>query len=493
MKSVRVLVSIRRAACLVVPLLLVGAIASPASAKAPVGNPKNYYASVSPSSAAGGVATDFAFSIYNQNTLQGIGSADVTVPGPVTNVTGAPSGSAVDTSNPNLVHLRNLNISKCTITDSTGACTNPPQGNYTISATTPCTPATYPWGIQVKQANNFSGTGNDFGYNDPINHPLSTTIDSTSCKLAFVSTRQPASASLDETPSGKITSVPYNSAGASVQVEIEHADGSRDASSSAPITLGTAPQCTSSTSTSNCSLSPPVTVSNNQATASQGVATFSSIAITTKGEYRLKATSGTGSNTLAPAISDSFAIVKDSCTVPCTAQDSVAKKLTATLTANSGTGVLAISTGDQPNLPNCDDRNYSSQQPVWTHLPTTTTIDEYGLSSTSSGYKTLVLDIDKAARLADGPNNSPNNYQVCFSTTQESFTDRAGSDRLGQKVYPLDNTNGSTPQAGVLPDCNNTSDPTLVTNEPCVFGRGVQGADVILTVLLTAADRSHVT
>jgi hypothetical protein len=102
--------------------------------------------SVSPSSPAAGVSTPFVFTIKNEASHQRLGSVKISAPAGFV-ITGA-SGTASVTSSSAL--FVNLSLAP-------GASTA-----VTVTATVPCGPSTYQWGIEAKPSNDFSGTGHDF-------------------------------------------------------------------------------------------------------------------------------------------------------------------------------------------------------------------------------------------------------------------------------------------------------------------------------------------
>jgi len=113
-----------------------------------------------------------------------------------------------------VIKLRDLNLPP-------GATTT-----KTVDARIPCVPnsAGYTWKVEVKQSNDFSGTGNDFVLNPSTAMPL---LDGAGlCKLEFAA--GPTSAQR----SSNITAVPYLTSGASVLVKV--LDGSQKPS--APVT-----------------------------------------------------------------------------------------------------------------------------------------------------------------------------------------------------------------------------------------------------------------
>jgi hypothetical protein len=108
--------------------------------------------SVSPSSPTAGVSTSFAFTIRNEASPQTLGSVQISAPAGfmITGASVAPgaSGTASFTSSSALF----LDLSLAPGAEAT----------LTVSATVPCGPSSYTWGIAAKQSNDFNGTGNNF-------------------------------------------------------------------------------------------------------------------------------------------------------------------------------------------------------------------------------------------------------------------------------------------------------------------------------------------
>jgi Domain of unknown function DUF11 len=147
---------------------------------------------VSPSSPAAGTSTSFAFTIKNEASPQQLGSVQISAPAGFM-ITGASvsPGTASFTSGSALF----LDLSL-----APGASTT-----LTVSATVPCGPSTYQWGIKAKQANDFNGTGNDFQLDPASAGNLSGTITG-SCTVQPCPPSAPCSASASSaTTSGTVT------------------------------------------------------------------------------------------------------------------------------------------------------------------------------------------------------------------------------------------------------------------------------------------------
>ena len=128
---------------------------------------KQYAIETVPVSAQGGQATTLQIKLTNLTASQVAGSANVTLPSAFTNV-GSPTTPTVFDGSGN-------QISKtwtATVVGNTIELRNPgPSGmnalsqgqnvRVSVSVTTPCAPATYTIPVDVKQSNDFNGTGND--------------------------------------------------------------------------------------------------------------------------------------------------------------------------------------------------------------------------------------------------------------------------------------------------------------------------------------------
>ncbi len=159
------------------PLLALGiASAFLLAGTASAAPPKPFTAVIAPTSAAGGSTQSYTYTITNLAN-QELGSANVSVPSgwsnvSITSVCAAPSGSscgkvwfAVDTTPTDgdalgtnrVIELRNNGPG------STQRLVSGQSVVVTFTATAPCVqPANADWTPTVKQANNFSGSGNDF-------------------------------------------------------------------------------------------------------------------------------------------------------------------------------------------------------------------------------------------------------------------------------------------------------------------------------------------
>jgi hypothetical protein len=165
--------SVRRYVLLLAVLAAALGIGTSVALAAP---PKPYSAQISPTTASGGSTASYTYTITNL-TNQDLGSANVQIPTgwsnvSITSVCAAPSGSscgkawfAVDTTPTDgdtlgtnrVIELRNNGPA------STQRLGSGQSVVVTFTATAPCVqPANADWTPTVKQANNFSGAGNDF-------------------------------------------------------------------------------------------------------------------------------------------------------------------------------------------------------------------------------------------------------------------------------------------------------------------------------------------
>lgn len=167
-------------------------------------------------STVAGSHAEMQVTIHNDATSNvTLGSANLTVPAGL-GLTIDTAGSMAETnystyastSTSDTLQLRNLNL--------------PADGKVTVAffvnASTTCGEGT--WGIQVKQSNDFNGTGNDFS--PPTKSSGLTSLITSGCHLAWI--YQPASAD-QSTP---ITDTPFTSSGTnvhSVAVEVQDASG----------------------------------------------------------------------------------------------------------------------------------------------------------------------------------------------------------------------------------------------------------------------------
>jgi hypothetical protein len=169
--------------------------------------------SVSPSSPAAGVSTSFAFTIKNEASPQQLGSVKISAPAGFM-ITGASvaSGTASFTSSSAL--FINLNLAPSAST------------TLTVTATVPCGPSTYTWGIAAKQSNDFNGTGNNFQLDPSSANNLNGTLTG-SCTSQPCPPSAPCSASASSaTTSGTVTTSAPLPSGDSIVTGMESVNSS---------------------------------------------------------------------------------------------------------------------------------------------------------------------------------------------------------------------------------------------------------------------------
>jgi hypothetical protein len=385
---------------------------------------------VSPASPAAGASTSFAFTITNEAVTQQLGSAQISAPAGFV-ITGAPGSKRFTPSSALFINLSVAPSASTTLT---------------VTAIPMCSGASYQWGIEAKQSNDFSGTGNDFQLDPASAGNLSGSVAG-SCSLAFTSDGQPAGAAVNTA----ITSA-FPSPGGPVKVEVVDGSGHLVTGSTAPVTVAIGSNPGSGT------LSGTLTVN-----ASGGIASFSDLSINQPGDgYTLTATSPG----FAPAPpSNQFKIWESAqpCTAPCSASSSTATtSATVTTTSPIPPGdFLAFGLGGV------------SFSCVGTYQRVSDTVSFDILSPSgvalSSARFTVTLDINKSAVLASGRTGAAQ-WQTCYAS-QQPFTalpNTSGSTVIGGVTY----------QTGLLPDCSKTQ------GAPCVQARHKDMAgDVILTFL----------
>jgi len=272
-------------------------------------SPSKPYALTMSTSVVPGQAITATFA--NETAAQQLGSADLFVPAGVTvtgaAVSGAPGGSAVvsnacPSGGAQCVLLRNLSLPSHGTVTVTMAVTWPPSCNTT----------TVGWTAEVKQANNFNGTGNDLTL-DSTHSSLSTGLLD-SCHLAYGT--QPHNVIKNQI----ITGADY-APGGPVTVDVVDANSVLVASSTAMVTVAIG---------SNPGGATLGSVTGLTQAAVGGIATFSDLTLNRAGDgYTLTA----ASPLITGATSSAFDVVDAAtgCTGTCT--------LT---TGSSGTGSVAV-------------------------------------------------------------------------------------------------------------------------------------------------------
>jgi hypothetical protein len=403
--------SVRLAAIAVIAAAVVAWLVADAPA-----DPKKPYTVVVESPQPAG-ATDSAYTVTltNKAKTQKLGSANLTVPAALT-IVGEPSTTRGTVSREgNLLKLRDLEL--------------PPNGSVTVTLglRMPCAPGDYAWDVVAKQANDFHGSGNNFG---PVSGTLSTRVEGGGCRLRFVA--QPADAERNT----QIRAEAFRPASPRlVSVEVVDGSGNRVTSFSGTIEL-------------RLVQSGPGTLTPNPAssTAVAGLATFSNLSINRSGEYNLRATA----SGFESAVSEEFKIID--VVEPCTASSCTATlagtntATTVTGTGGSGTGFVLLSL----NL---------GREPVCAGY-TPAAADYYEFETTVRRDKTVTAKFSKAAMQAFG--KPARKLQICFAAPIKF----PAKDRPAQPFdYDGDPSNGAEGFVGLLPDCK------YKPKTPCILKR----------------------
>lgn len=373
--------------------------------------------------------------LTNTSPSQLLGSVNLVVPAPFV------LGAAPDDTVPGgpVVELRNLAIPpgssrSFTLSVDVAACTPPAPPQFSVTA---------------KQANDYSGTGNDFTL-EPSDRSVEVVG---TCGLAFVD--QPTNAELDVA----ITSAALDPTGLPVSVEVLDASlSSRATSSAATVTLSAA----------NPSVAAPVVGGTTAAVAVAGLARFvpgPSLAPSAF-EYTLSASSAglVGSQPSLP-----FAIVDDgvSCPAgqPCDEVATVAKNgqsVSVSFGAGSTTSSLLVSLGSA-DAPSFTCAGYPRKAGVL--------VSQFVFAGDGD---------DRLGRMTTTvPDGSKplNDYQVCWAAPYP-FTTKAGVPAAVQGTKPGTNV---PLYVGLLPDC-----PRRGTLRPCVSSRSQDRSTKAVTIVVVA-------
>jgi len=423
------------AASLLAAATLAAPAAGPASASTCPPSGKCFAVTVSPASPTAGATTSFAFTITNEAATQQLGSAQISAPAGFV-ITGAPGAKSFTPSSALFINL-GLNPPTTTTT-------------LTVNAIPVCSGGSYQWGIEAKQSNDFSGTGNDFQL-DPASAGNLSGSAAGSCSLAFTSDGEPATTVVNQV----ITSA-VDSTGGPVKVEVLDGSGKLVTGSTAAVTvaIGSNPAAGSLTGT--------LTVN-----ASGGIASFSDLSINQQGDgYTLTATSPG----LTPAQpSGSFNISgsaqSSSCSAPCTITSSTTTtSATVTTTSRIPSGdFVTVGLGGVDYA--CAGTYTRVSDPV-----TFNVLSPSGIAVQNAQF-TVTLDINKSAVLASGRTGA-SQWQICYaSTITPPFPSQPGTS--GTAVI-----GGVTYNTGLLLDCSKSQ------GAPCVQNRHKDMAgDVIITFL----------
>jgi hypothetical protein len=401
---------------------------------------------VSSASWAGDADASITITIHNTSPTQGIEAANVTFPTPLFAVSAADTDDAV-LGGP-VVELRDLAIAPrsqkaVTITADVRTCG---------STTSPL------FGVDVRQSNNFSGTGNLFFQDPDITSDRVVEITG-NCKLAFVA--PPTDAEVG----ARITSVPFMPGGAPISVEVRDAGNTgRATHSTASISLSAA------YATADGPVSGVIGGTTN-ATAAAGVATFSPGPTLSPGAFGYTMTAASGA--LVPGVSPSFVIVDDR--VVCASGNSCTASVTKqgqTTTASFGPGgananlLLLLGAGDAPEF-ECEGYPRPPGQ----------LISQFEFTGGNADAKTgtLSFTIPNATKPLK-------EYQACWAAPYQ-FTTITGVP--GAELVGFLKGGTQTVYFGLLPDCAKR-DP----DAPCVsarsYNRSTKSATV--TVFTTGED-----
>ena len=379
-----------------------------------------------------GATPTITISITNDADPQTLGSANITIPAGIVPDPPLPTG--------NVIQLRNLNLAPHATT------------SVSLTARIPCVPdaAGYPWVAQVKQSNDFNGTGNDF---TPATAPPRL-FGAGVCSLAFTTDGQPTSAQRLT----NITADPYFP-GSTRPVAVRVADGSVSGTVAwwtAPVALAIATNPGSGTLSGTTSATP---VSGTAQFLAGGIGP--QIDRSAAG-YRLTASSA-GVPGTAP-LSSSFDIVDSGqrCHAgqQCSGTASNARfSGSVTTTATLENDLLLMSLG-APDEPVVDCPNYAETTDILAFDVTTLT------GGASGSAKTITFTILN-------PVKSAAQYDVCF---------RAPAPFTAKSLAPAPvQTDGS--YVALLPDCRRVSGVA-----PCVTDRARVSGTVVLTFTAPPGD-----
>ena len=446
--------------------LLVTGILSVGSAQA-APSTKYYTATISPAAVDASVSGQtFTLTLTNcakkttgctQASQQTLGSANIQVPAGFTSVSVSPSvtvspGSATGWSVTlvnGVIELRSDNTTDL----------NPGQLlDIAVTADTPATGA-YTWTTQVKQSNDFSGTGNDFTLSGSQPQVLVGFPD----HLAFVTQPSTVQASTNSSPS-------YMAPAPSVQVV--QADGQ-------PVTVGTAQvSLAADTAYGNPGLG-----GNTGVAAVNGLATFANLtASNLGGGYQLGATAIWSYGNYQVSLA--------------TTQDSAAFDVVQVLTTCAVTGCSVTTSGSHTTV-NVSAGKSLATNPGTDQLEIAVGIDSLlnclpftppnGLQVTrvvlDNRDKSITLTFDKYL-VNQVPNNGTPLFTICFAApgTSSSSDPWAGwitASGVGPTFIPDTDNPDTGNWVGILPDCTAAN---LPQGNPCVQSRSKRAANEIVTV-----------
>jgi hypothetical protein len=434
--------------------LLVAGILSASSAAQAAPSTKYYTASVSPTAVDASISGQaFTLTLTNcgassaccsRTSHQTLGSANIQVDPAFGNVsaTVVTPGWFIQSTSNGLIQLRSNNSTYLIPGQSL---------NIAVTADTPAGVGAYTWVTEVKQSNNFSGSGNDFTISGSQPQVFVGLPD----HLAFVTQPSTVQASTKSSPS-------YMSTAPSVQV-VEK-DGT-------PVTVGAAQVALAAdTAHGNPGLGGCTNVA-----AVDGLATFGPGCLTASnvgGGYQLRATATWSYGNYQVSLSttqdsDAFDVVQVLTTcaagAPCGA------------TTNGTHTSVSVSASSAPTVDQLEIAvGVDSPQACLPFTPPN------GLQVTrvllDNRDKTITLTFDKYL-VNQVPNNGTPFYTMCFAAPWGNWLTASGS-------TPTFNTD-SNEYVGILPDCTAAE---LAPQNPCVQSRSKHAANEIVTVSVPYQD-----
>jgi hypothetical protein len=396
-------------------------------------NPVPAGASIPGGMPAGMTIPSFTMTLRNDTGTQQLGSANVTVPATFA-IASAPTvdrGTLLAPSG-NTLRLRNLDVA--------------PGGTVTVALDLrlPCVsgPATYAWAAQVKQSNDFNGTGNDL---TPPPAAAFQNVVTGACALRYVAGGAPAGAVKDQ----QIRADAFQPVGADL-VSVEAVDGRSPALAerlgwfSGPVALALGE-----------TIYPGQLVgSPDPVFASAGVARFSTASITAAGVYTLRASTTAGGFAAGDprALSAAFQIVDvaGACAAICSA---TLGATSITGAAGTDTGLVLLSRNVGPD-PSCA----GYRPPVadaW-----------YEFQVTAQRDKTIVVNYTKPQIRAL---KNAGALEICFATPgPDPFPTKNGA----AAPFDYDGDGAAEGFVGLLPNCPATRTHACVTERGNLKGGG---------------------
>jgi hypothetical protein len=432
---------------------------------------KCFSISVTPPTVPPGSTKTFSFTVVNDAPTQTLGSMEITKPAGFTITGAAITGSSESVPFTN-TYAKFLNLGVAPSSSLT----------VTVTATAPCAAETSKWGIQVKQSNDFSGTGNTFAIKSkPTVLNVKVTAGAGGCSVAFIPTNEPKT-----TVRTAAILNGFDSSGTPVEVGAYTPTGTLASTFNGMITL----QLSRKPKTTPALLSGRTSVT---VVASGGIAKFptgtlAKLSINLAGSgYQLEATSpGLTASPKAPLsqYSSLFSIytklapcpkTSHNCTVTGSTTQNKKTRITLTETTTSAPlgGFVGFGFGGAPTFAfGCNTGTYLVR-PVDTattdvFMPTGTPTKQNGAQTT---WK-IVYEITKSIVKASGQNGA-SQWQICYASTTPFKT--AGG--TIPQPYQFPTLPKVTYYIGLLPTCPST--PGM----PCILTRHKDNSgDEVITI-----------